>query len=273
MASIEVLNKALAKAQRAKKHVRDLDDALNAFDESHPYEVRTEDDPETLERSYYLKRIDSVPLPILAIVGDILQNARSTLDHLVHFLYVANKTKPVPGVTGFHIADAPFEYDAPEFARKVGGAGDVAVKRIFALKPYKGGNESLWRIHRLNNMDKHRLLIAVGALYGAHTMPRTEIDKRLSQFLGVSRADLEPDVIGSQFLTAPDSAYRKFPLKVGDKLLTIPISEVNENMTFHVEVAFNEPGVLVAEPLVKSLNDMANLVIEIVVSFSKAGLF
>jgi hypothetical protein len=273
MASLDTLEKVLAKAKRAKKHIRELDAALEVFDESHPYSVRTEDDPNTSERSYYVERVSVAPIPVLAIVGDVLQNARSTLDHLVHFLYRANKTIATPGQTGFYIADKPFQEDSPDFLRKVGGASKAAIKHIFDLKPYRGGNDALWRLHRLNNIDKHRLLIALGALYMAHTMPRSEIDDRLIHFLGASRADLEPEALGMHFLAAPAEAYKRFPLKAGDRLLTIPISEVNDNMTFHVEVAFNEPSVVVGEPLVKALNDMTNVVIEIVIGCSRTGLF
>ena len=34
---------------------------------------------------------------------------------------------------------------------------------IDAVKPYKGGNDSLWRLHQLNLADKHRFLITVGS--------------------------------------------------------------------------------------------------------------
>jgi hypothetical protein len=32
-----------------------------------------------------------------------------------------------------------------------------------ALKPYKGGNDQLWALYRLNNIEKHRLLLTVGS--------------------------------------------------------------------------------------------------------------
>ena len=37
-----------------------------------------------------------------------------------------------------------------------------AVKAIDRLKPYGGGNDFLWRLHGLNNIDRHRLLFTVG---------------------------------------------------------------------------------------------------------------
>src|SRR3954447_19322714 len=40
-----------------------------------------------------------------------------------------------------------------------------AVKAIDALKPYKGGNDLLWRIHELDIIDKHRHLFSVAHDY------------------------------------------------------------------------------------------------------------
>jgi hypothetical protein len=40
-----------------------------------------------------------------------------------------------------------------------------AIAAIDAAKPYKGGNEPLWRIHELNNIDKHRSLFSVAHDY------------------------------------------------------------------------------------------------------------
>src|SRR5438132_5583994 len=34
---------------------------------------------------------------------------------------------------------------------------------IDALRPYKGGNDVLWQLHELNNVDKHRLILTVGS--------------------------------------------------------------------------------------------------------------
>jgi len=36
-----------------------------------------------------------------------------------------------------------------------------AIEAIDALKPYGGGNDLLWRLHELNNSDKHRLLFTI----------------------------------------------------------------------------------------------------------------
>jgi hypothetical protein len=42
----------------------------------------------------------------------------------------------------------------------------TAIAKIDAIRPYKTGNDVLWMRHKLNNIDKHRLLLAVGSRYG-----------------------------------------------------------------------------------------------------------
>jgi hypothetical protein len=66
--------------------------------------------------------------------------------------------------TGFPIVEDPTEYKALS-AGKVKGMNQTAIDKIEALKPYKGGNDALWKIHRLNITDKHQLLLAVGSIH------------------------------------------------------------------------------------------------------------
>jgi hypothetical protein len=58
------------------------------------------------------------------------------------------------------------------------------------------------------------------------------------------------------------------PLKVGDMLYIEPIdTEVNEERKFLLEVAFNEPGVIECETVLKTLKDFSNLVRGVVAAF------
>jgi hypothetical protein len=61
----------------------------------------------------------------------------------------------------FPIAEILTKYEADN-ARKVRGMRPEAVKEIDRLKPYKDGNDALWRIHELDNIDKHRTLFTCG---------------------------------------------------------------------------------------------------------------
>src|SRR5258705_31662 len=45
---------------------------------------------------------------------------------------------------------------------KIKGVNQAGVAIFDATKPYKGGDDRLWALHRLNNIDKHRLLLTAG---------------------------------------------------------------------------------------------------------------
>ncbi len=64
----------------------------------------------------------------------------------------------------FPIAEDFTTYEARK-AGQVEGMRDDAKRAIDAARPYKGGNDALWRIHSLNNADKHRNLLTVGHEY------------------------------------------------------------------------------------------------------------
>ena len=65
----------------------------------------------------------------------------------------------------FPIADSAVEYEAPK-TKETTLMPAAAMTAIDALKPYRGGHDVLWRIHRLDNVDKHRVLLTVGSNFG-----------------------------------------------------------------------------------------------------------
>lgn len=60
------------------------------------------------------------------------------------------------------IADTSEKYEAKKRG-KIEGARQETFDAIDALKPYKGGNDLLWMLYKLTNIEKHRLLFTVGA--------------------------------------------------------------------------------------------------------------
>ena len=53
------------------------------------------------------------------------------------------------------------------------GASNFSMKLVERLKPYQGANNPFWRIHDLDIIDKHRLLLIVAA---SHTSMRVIFD-------------------------------------------------------------------------------------------------
>src|SRR5438128_8008029 len=123
---------------------------------------------------YYVSNIQPVPNPIALMAGDAIQNMMSALDHLAYQLVCAstNDDPPNPNWIYFPIQDDATKYEAKKLG-KIQGARQTAIDAIDAIKPYKGGNDLLWMLYRLNNVEKHRLLFTVGSMFqsvniGAH---------------------------------------------------------------------------------------------------------
>jgi len=89
-------------------------------------------------------------------VGDVAHNLRTALDHLMcHMLVVAGSQ--VTSRDAFPISKSLAGYESRRDAL-VNRIQPKAIEALDLLKPYKGGNLALWRIHELDRIDKHRAL-------------------------------------------------------------------------------------------------------------------
>lgn len=192
------------KIERAKEHFRDLEREVLASRGKTKNVCLGEDDPHTGQIiSYHHEDLPVYTFTILAIAGDVIHALRSALDHLAYQLAVVGGNKTPSRRVEFPIAKDRDTYEADK-AGKVKGIRPEAVKAIDALQPYKGGNDTLWRIHELDNIDKHRFVfvIAQDALFEAPwytdimpflIRPRT-LNADAPLFSGAFDAEVENDV-------------------------------------------------------------------------------
>ena len=265
MTNPATLDRLTAKVKWAKKHIEKLEPSLKPY----PYRgsdfVRFEDDGTKRERSYYLIKLPDIPPEVRLITGDVLQNLRSSLDHIACHLVAVGGGK-VTTRTYFPIAKTSATYQSPRCREKIKGARPDAIKYLDSFQPYKGGTHLLWELHALNNVDKHRLLLTTCSTPVAHSMSPSE------------RAEIERIHRGSH-PAAPaihlGPTLRPFkesvPLKVGRKLLTIPHSEMEQEMRFLIDVAFDEPRIVGYKPIVELLHQMSNSVLSIITGLSLGG--
>ncbi len=242
---------AKAKVERAKQHIRDLNTEIRAFLDGQPYTISTKNDLQTRKLIYYVADVRSVPLSIAAITGDVIQNLRSALDHLAYELVVVGTGSAGPHTrVYFPIFSSASKYEAGEDAHTKGMRKD-AIDAIDAVKPYNGGNDTLWKLHELNRIDKHRLLLTAGSHFQS-----VDLGAYLSQqFRSMTGRDY-PTL--SVFVRPAD---RMFPLKTGDELfIDPPGAEVNKEMKFTFEVAINEPTIVESQPIIETVHQMADLV-------------
>jgi hypothetical protein len=244
------LSGPLLKLNRAKFHIQNLDAALKEFSASNPYRIGTKTDPKTGETIYYLTSVDPVPPIISLLVGDALHNLRASLDHLAQqFYFVGSAADVVSPDVSFPIFEDAARYK-PGVGGKVKGMRQDAIDFINATKPYHGGDDALWRIHKLNIIDKHRLVLAVhGAPVG------TKVD--VMELIRRGKANPAAGPVSMNFQMRFFNP--KCPLKVGDELFAT-VGEPDKNMGFAFFVALHEPPIVDAQSVLLVLAELANAV-------------
>jgi hypothetical protein len=223
------------KIERAKKHLRNMEAELIAFGKREFHAVTTEANSHFTELGKY--RI--LPFDALSGAGDIIHNLRSALDHLAGQLVWVGSGKEPSRRVEFPIAKDAATYEG-EKARKVEGMIPEVVKAIDALKPYKGGNDALWRIHELDNIDKHRTL-----------------------FTYANDCFLIADWM-SEYSDGPYNIKASNPQFGG---IGVFDAEVEKNVEFEIDEAVTKAKVATGDPLLPSLTQLIDYVNNLVFSF------
>lgn len=170
------------KIKRAEKHLKELDTEVSTYAPSRPYIAERVVQPKGKKHIWqYVVRIMEQPdLNIAIIVGDVLHNARSALDHIV-----------VASVPSSRRPKASFRIEFQDiFARSEDGSYlvkddeartrfDSALRGIHpdartlieTFQPYRMGAQKVFVdplgiLSRLENADKHRALLTLGS--GVH---------------------------------------------------------------------------------------------------------
>jgi hypothetical protein len=160
----ERLIQVLVKVKRAKKHLSELEISAERYRDEH---VRYVDEPRLgfSQGEPDVKNLPVIEFEMLAIAGDVLHNLRSALDHIVYQLaLVANPavSEETLRKVAFPIGKSLDDYKSLRSrATLLKAIEPRAAQFIDSLRPYKGGSESLWRLHEMNNIDKHCRLLGV----------------------------------------------------------------------------------------------------------------
>jgi hypothetical protein len=161
-----------AKVRRAEAHFETLYSGCRAFIERDQPPFGISIPYYDAETGYYVcKAIVSEPVPVRlgVILGDVIHNARSALDHLVWQLVIANNMTPRGGPRGnaWPIAMTSTEWKATGKAR-LNGVRATQRDLIDQGQPYKAGrsarNTFPAMLADLSNTDKHQIVHATGAL-------------------------------------------------------------------------------------------------------------
>jgi hypothetical protein len=233
------------KIERARKQLRELEAELMICRGQRKNVIIAQFDPDTGEEvpnSERCMNLQVLTFNAIATAGDIIHNLRSALDHLAHQLVrIGSPGKEVSRRIEFPIAKDLATYESDKTG-KIKGMRPEAKKAIDELKPYKGGNDSLWRIHELDNFDKHRALFTVASDY-LFTNDWT------TYYL---------------FKTGPFG----HPLKAGTPdFVGVFDSEVEQDVQLEIEKAVGEMKVAESNALLPSLHQLVDFIDGLVASF------
>jgi hypothetical protein len=238
------------KIKRADKHIDEFKAQLRIFIDSKPYAVSVDVDTDPAKPIVHILKADAIPPDLMPIVGDAIHNFRSALDYLACELVRANR-QPVAEKTEFPILNSPITTSKLEarFGTKVQGMRKEVIDAIRSIHPYQGGNNTLWRLHRLDVIDKHNTLLA-----------------GLGNITGVSGGPpLGDQWNGNKWLSFGAPAI----LEKGHKFHFSGL-KVDKSTPFFAEVVFNQPDVAEGYPVILGLAQFRKAVMDVIGSLSWA---
>jgi hypothetical protein len=244
------------KIERAKRHIRELAEEIETFFARQPYVILSEDNHARGQRVWKVSVRACVPTDWSAIVGDAIHNVRSSLDLLaVEVVRFCD-----PARASYNHVKFPFGKSKDVFEARaretIKGASREARTLFDNLKPYKGGDEALWRIHELDILDKHKAIIPVGASHSA-----VQIDA-----MAAFRQEFPDRAKGlPAFPIGLRPADHQFPLQDGAEVFAAPLGgdPFEDDVKFMFEIAFGEGQIVDGEPVVPALTQMRQFVEDI----------
>jgi hypothetical protein len=153
------------KLNRAETHIETLGKETDAFvkRDPKPFEIRTEKTPradKSIHHVLYAVVREQPPPELAPIIGDVIHNLRSALEHLAHELSGKNPWSQFPIFTD----GSDFKKKGRPMMKGITGKERTLIERV---QPYVASNparsDPLAMISELSNLDKHRLPIPVVA--------------------------------------------------------------------------------------------------------------
>jgi hypothetical protein len=200
-----------AKLTRANRHAEELICEIAAWGERHPYGHTSEFDPDTSTYVFRYRIYEPPPPEWSVIIGDIVHNLASALDHLAWQLVILNCRTPIDRQTAFPIFGDKEKWES---SKRLGGQwmmegmSDFHKLALRWYQPYWSNDPEkppLARLRQLWNFDKHRTLTPVLGKYAPDSTITLHAvhDVQLGTFTGSSSAPLGPVEDDAEFARVP----------------------------------------------------------------------
>jgi hypothetical protein len=157
------LDGARAKLDRARLHLNDLEDRIDAYLQTQPIHIREEHDRDGATRhiQWIATTSTAAPAELGLIVGDWAQNVRAALDYTVYELVRRETGDDDPRWTQFPTVVDEARYAGQEQTR-LRGAPAWSLPVFRGLQPFNDGADAAYHplavLADVSNRDKHRLL-------------------------------------------------------------------------------------------------------------------
>jgi len=170
MASLDSVKQKII---RAAEHLKSLEGEQKRYFEEKPGDVMPEVEPSTGRVILRFTVRTPIPVSIPLIIGDALQNLRSSLDYLVWELVLAANNKP-SYKNMFPICDTIKSFENQLRGQRLEGVSPEATTEIEGLQPYHCGerteSSALRIIDLFCNINKHRrILLTIPAVSVSRT--------------------------------------------------------------------------------------------------------
>jgi hypothetical protein len=187
------------KLQRAYEQIDSLKQEMAGFLKGDPYEPSLQfrrmrgarEAPCVID--FTIRMLVKKPCPPMwsVIIGEIVHDIRSALDHLVYQLVVHATNNPPAddSRTQFPIFDdvAKFQRHSLNMLKGVSNQAATLIKTFQPFSTGEGTNSPLWHVNQLSNIDKHRTIHLTGGTVEAFnfSFPTVvnpgRIDKRIRE--------------------------------------------------------------------------------------------
>ena len=157
------------KLNRTQEHLTFLHQELLTHLQADSYEIITDSDFEEvadgMRKTKLTRRVvfhKQIPLLRLGvIVGDVVSNLRSALDHVIYAISYSRKPDEFRDdrSTEFPICDNADAFHSSRRQNEIRGLPPEAQAIVEGLQPYHGGkvgDDPLWMLREMSNIDKHR---------------------------------------------------------------------------------------------------------------------
>jgi hypothetical protein len=228
--------------ERAKDHIADLKREIQIFrDDKGSCAIVTERDADGIYDLVKLKLVKGIPRALIGHTVDSINNLRAALDQAIFAISVLGKTRP----QYFPIRDteAAFNEALGKFSKSFPGEISDIMR---AAKPYRGGNNILWALHKICGANKHGVIRPLPLINSGMQISGTHRG-RPAQFPFPPRWDSSKN----------ETVLIRVP--VGD-------GECNVNLEGSFSIAFSDVEFVDGEPVLSVLDYLADVVEGIVMT-------